>query len=258
MTEFRIVLVRPKYPANLGAIARVAGNFGIRDVRVVSPEPECAQWRQNSEAQKLAVAHAAEIFSSIQEHETLGQALAGVDRSIAFTRRPGRNRQAALPYFDLLTTQLLHSLSIALVFGNETMGLSEGEVLQCTSPAFIPTSAHLGSMNLSHAVAVVASRTFELQSRHDLTQGLANRLQQPKAQGDEHDLPAKHDERDALYLHWREALLKVGLNQAGNPDRMLRGIRNCLESRTLSRREISLFRGFLSRVIQSNHRKEDL
>ncbi len=249
-TQHRIVLVRPKYPANIGAVARVAGNFGITDLHVVSPEPECQNWRANEEARKLAVAHARGIFESITESDTLEHALRGTLRSVALSRRPGRNRLPPRPYFSPVTEWCAEPGVIAWVFGNETMGLTEEETLQCSETCIIPTSAELGSMNLSHAVAVVAARIFESHPGNTADLGLANPHQRPKLLPLDAENPlALHDEKAGLYQHWNETLIAAGLTEGGNPERMMRGIRTLLEAREIRRKDVALLRGFLSRVL---------
>lgn len=49
----------------------------------------------------------------------------------------------------------------ALVFGREESGLTEEELRLCSQSCSIPTGRMQGSMNLSHAVAVVLSGLFE-------------------------------------------------------------------------------------------------
>ena len=39
MTDFCVVLVRPRDPNNIGACARAMANFGLSDLRVVEPFP---------------------------------------------------------------------------------------------------------------------------------------------------------------------------------------------------------------------------
>lgn len=58
-----------------------------------------------------------------------------------------------------------------MVFGREESGLSEAELRLCSHSCAIPTGRIQGSMNLSHAVAVVLSRLFEMKLER---LGLAN------------------------------------------------------------------------------------
>jgi tRNA C32,U32 (ribose-2'-O)-methylase TrmJ len=51
--------------------------------------------------------------------------------------------------------------SIALLFGNESDGLTSDELRRVTDIVEIPTAATQGSINLSHAVAVTLGRLFD-------------------------------------------------------------------------------------------------
>ena len=48
MSNFCVVLVRPRDPNNIGACARAMANFGLADLRVV--EPYAPVWREATSA----------------------------------------------------------------------------------------------------------------------------------------------------------------------------------------------------------------
>eukprot|EP00882_Tetradesmus_deserticola_P028975 GHRQ01032333.1.p1 GENE.GHRQ01032333.1~~GHRQ01032333.1.p1 ORF type:complete len:189 (-),score=22.38 GHRQ01032333.1:96-662(-) len=72
---------------------------------------------------------------------------------------------------DRLPTVMVVAGQTALVFGREESGLTEAELRLCAHSCAIPTGRIQGSMNLSHAVAVVLSGLFE---RRLQLLGLAN------------------------------------------------------------------------------------
>ena len=51
--DFRIILVKPRNPDNIGASARAMANFGLEDLRVVSPH--IPVWRESVETLRAAV-----------------------------------------------------------------------------------------------------------------------------------------------------------------------------------------------------------
>lgn len=97
--------------------------------------------------------------------------------SIAFTRRSGAVRNV-FPSLRHLESSLrsqsisLRSLprggheqsTVAVVFGREESGLSQEELALCSLRCSIAASESCGSLNLSHAVAVVLSQLYELQT----------------------------------------------------------------------------------------------
>src|SRR5687767_12486920 len=65
----RVVLVRPRNPDNVGAVARALKNFGVRDWVLVAPGvPEL------SDARKMAV-HAEDLLERVRIAGTLGEAV---------------------------------------------------------------------------------------------------------------------------------------------------------------------------------------
>lgn len=54
---------------------------------------------------------------------------------------------------------------VAVVFGNERTGLTDEELLECTTGVIIPSSADFASLNLSHAVQIIAYHLFREQKQ---------------------------------------------------------------------------------------------
>ena len=252
MDRFCLILARPQHARNIGACARVAANFDLSTLRVVAPV--CTDWRTDEEASKLAVASSNALLKNAPEFGTLEAALADCHAAIGFTRRHGKVRRQTVPFHELEELAADSPLRITLVFGNEEWGLSDAATALCTRLAEIPTSEHLGSMNLSHAVAVVASRLFsEQQTRTESTQPLSNSAEKnqraPRGWKSRLETPATLEENEALFSHWTELLTQVGLTEAGNPERMIRSLRRILlKEKGLSQADVRLLRGFLSKT----------
>jgi tRNA C32,U32 (ribose-2'-O)-methylase TrmJ len=103
--------------------------------------------------------------------------------SIAFTRRSGAVRDVFPSLRHLQSALQAQSMSLqaqggshaeasmALVFGREESGLSHEEQALCSHCCSIAASKSCGSLNLSHAVAVVLSQLYELQTEGPLWYG---------------------------------------------------------------------------------------
>jgi tRNA/rRNA methyltransferase len=81
--HIRIVLVEPAGPLNIGSVARVMKNMGLRHLVLVNPH--CDPF--GTQARQMAV-HAADVLESAQQVPTLALALEGCFRAIATTARP--------------------------------------------------------------------------------------------------------------------------------------------------------------------------
>lgn len=143
-----LILVEPQQPANVGFIARVAENFGLGEVRVLGPwDPEHPEARRTGSP-------APERLAGIRAFDSWQDAAAGCSHLIGFTARAGR-RRAPISILDWEETLASwgEQAQVGLVFGREDRGLENEEVERCSLLVSIPTMG-LGSLNLSHAVAV--------------------------------------------------------------------------------------------------------
>mmetsp|Transcript_83828 Transcript_83828/g.166322 ORF Transcript_83828/g.166322 Transcript_83828/m.166322 type:complete len:372 (-) Transcript_83828:19-1134(-) len=234
MERYRVILVEPQDARNVGSVARVASNYDVDDLWLVSvgqitwqarrrerilrkktdtscgsqsfPQQDAeldtavAEDRgslplENSEdcgqqqpghgegivtaldtnywgrASSLATSDGLAQLKSIQVADNLVIALRGCSRAVAFTGKEGANFRATTT-----TVRDIHVMTdataasngdrqrapVALVFGNEARGLTNKDTLLCSAVCTLPTSGRCTSLNLSHCVAVVLSRLFEL------------------------------------------------------------------------------------------------
>ena len=204
LCEYRIVLVDPQDSRNIGSVARLAANYGIDDIWIVSNKQlewedrrikrckrsqeegnekattdDCPHRTLNTNfwrySEMLATAEGIPLLKSFKVVSGLGEALEGVDRALAFTGKRGaafRTSNVDVPQIPELTK----SGRTALVFGNEAKGLSCNDTLMCSGICTLPTTSYCTSLNLSHSAIVVVSRLWELKhgteapdQGHDLT-----------------------------------------------------------------------------------------
>jgi tRNA/rRNA methyltransferase len=144
--SFRVVLVGPENPRNVGFVARAMLCFGVSDLAVVG-----VPWTSPpAEARKTGVA-ALEILDRARVFPDLASALRGCDAAVAFSRRPTVLRQASFVLPEPPPEPLKGR--VALVFGRESNGLTREESALCPLLARIPSREGL-SLNLGQAAAV--------------------------------------------------------------------------------------------------------
>jgi tRNA/rRNA methyltransferase len=145
--SFRVVLVEPENPLNVGFVARALRAFGVTDLVVAA-----SAWKGMPAGARVTGLCASEILDAVRFEKDLGSALSGCDTAIAFSRRPTALRQD-----EFTLPGIPESLSLkgrtALVFGRESKGLSRAEAALCPYLARIPCESGL-SLNLGQAVAV--------------------------------------------------------------------------------------------------------
>jgi tRNA/rRNA methyltransferase len=155
--NLRVVLVEPMYDGNIGSVARSMKNFGFDRLVLVNP---C-----RIDDFGLAMAsHAKEILESAKVVSTLEEAIEGASLVVGTTgkRLGDEHRHLRLHLRDpwLTPAQLSNKLGrkdgeVALLFGRESWGLTNEELMLCNLLVSIPTNPSYPIMNLSHAATIL-------------------------------------------------------------------------------------------------------
>jgi len=224
-----VILVGCQIPGNLGAVARAMGNFGAHDLRLVGG---CAA--DNHEA-VIRAREMVPILDGARSYATLKEALTGIHHAFAATHRRGKGRAGPILPAEAMeqAAAVAANEGWALVFGNETSGLSNDEVLHCDHLVAIPTQADHPSLNLSHAVTVLLYAWAVSERTHSPPVAAA---------------PASAEERRGLYEHMSETMLRTGYLDPLNPDRTLRYLARILYRARLTPFEVTLLRGFFRKL----------
>jgi tRNA/rRNA methyltransferase len=148
-----VVLVRPKEDGNVGAVARLARNFGAHRIVLVAPRAPVGQ-----EARRRAMGGLGLLTSSARA-PTLAEAVAPADLVVGTTdlslgRSNSYLRRSVSP--ERLAEIVRSSVgTVAVVFGPEDNGLSREELARCDLLVHVPARREFPTLNLSHAVSVV-------------------------------------------------------------------------------------------------------
>ncbi|GGE20650.1 tRNA (cytidine/uridine-2'-O-)-methyltransferase TrmJ [Polymorphobacter glacialis] len=176
-----VILVRPQLGVNIGACARAMLNFGLTDLRLVSPRDG---W-PNADAGPAA-SGADIVLQHAQVFDTVAQACAGLGLVFATTIR-GRElvRRVVTP---AQAAAEFHGLPGAggLIFGPERTGLETEDLAVAHAIVTIPVNPDFGSLNLAQAVLVTAYEWFR-QGSDAAEAVLVN-----------HEGPAPHEELEGL------------------------------------------------------------
>ena len=211
MSDFCVILVRPRDPNNIGACARAMSNFGLSDLRVVDPFPPV--WRD-----AVSAVGAADIMQNAPQLQSLDEALKDCTFSLAATALRNRGvvqEVITLPHLNQRLKEL-PTQKVALVFGNEKTGLSNEDIERCDAILNIPTVAKQPSINLAQAVILTC---YELSRRADFKplRSVQSAADQPTDRQREmflqsvEQLCEKTDLRNDLSLTQRKAFLRHAL-----------------------------------------------
>lgn len=229
LARIRVVLSRPSHPGNIGAAARAMKTMGFGDLRLVAPRRF-----PDPEASALA-AGADDVLAAARVHERLEDAVGDAVLAVGMSARlrelshPPRTLREAAP--DIVAAA--QDGAVAVVFGNETFGLSNDELGRCAMLVTIPANPAYGSLNLGAAVQVAC---YELAM-------VAATFTPPEERAHE---PATGEDREALFAHWESALLESGYLDPARPGRLMERLRRLLARAGLERSEVKLLRGMLA------------
>jgi tRNA/rRNA methyltransferase len=147
----RLVLLRPRNPENLGAIARAMKNLGLDDWAIV------ALGTHDFETARRVAVHAEELLDRPRVVGTLDDAVADCAWVVGTSSRRVRGKRRLSPQE---VAREAHARAgegrTAIVFGDERSGLTNAEVDRCHDLSAIPTEAGQPSMNLAQAVVIYA------------------------------------------------------------------------------------------------------
>ena len=239
LNRISIVLVRPKYPENIGSAARAACNMGVGQLVMVGTPPQDLE-----PALKTATHNAAHLVQGIRYCDSLAVALADYALVVGTTARLGRQRMPMAEPSQVaeLIMPTLAKGRVALLFGPEDKGLSNEELTFCGLVVHIPTAAHFSSLNLAQAVAILC---------YEMHQGLL-RLEGQVPPGLYRPRLASPQELGGMFEAARLALraLDHSLGQ-DQTDVRLRHLRQAVSRCTLSARESKLLKDTCHQVLKT-------
>jgi TrmH family RNA methyltransferase len=148
-----IILVKPQFDGNIGAVARAMLNFGVSELRIVGRE---TNW---SDETRNRAKHAQSVLNNSVSFDTIASASHDCSLVVGTSGKREFGKQISFRHFiepEELPARLSDTEGkIGLVFGPEGIGLLNDELNQCDLLISIPTWEGYPIMNLSHAVSVI-------------------------------------------------------------------------------------------------------
>ena len=227
-----IILVRPKYPENIGASARIAFNFGIDQIILVSNDTP-----DEERMLKLATPTAAHLIKNMTIVGDAVEAAEPFQFIVGTTARQGRHRILEKTPREVMTeiAQLAKNNRIALMFGPENTGLTNTELDLCQYTSTIPT-AEFSSLNLAQAVAI---HCYELAM-------IVTSASTPVVPDSDY---ANSFELEGMYDHIEQALATTTYLDHTNTTYWMRNIRQFLSRVMLKKKEASMIRGICRKFL---------
>jgi len=226
-----VVLVRPQLGENIGKAARAMLNFGLAEMRLVTPRDG---WPNPSAGP--AAAGADIVLENARVFETVADAVADCANVYATTvRKRGVTKPVVRP--DEAAREIVTRQGrSAILFGPERSGLETEDVALARAIVTVPINPEFGSLNLAQAVILVA---YEWSKHRELAMPTVEEILPPAPQEDLEGLIGHFEQllepRDYFFpesraestrLTLRNVLTKPGWNHL--EVRTLRGVLSAL------------------------------
>ena len=228
-----IVLVRPQLGENIGKAARAMLNFGLTEMRLVSPRDG---WPNPSAGP--AASGADIVLQNAKVYDSVAAATADCAQVYATTvRKRGVTKPVVTPEQAATEIHAAPGRS-AILFGPARSGLETDDVAVARTIITVPINPEFGSLNLAQAVILVAYEWSKgLTAERGLSQPSINPIMPP----------APQEELDGMIGQLDAMLMAAGFFHL--PDKMQstrRTLRTLLTKPGWSSQEVRTMRGVLS------------
>src|SRR3984893_16446183 len=238
-----MILVRPQLAVNIGMCARAMANFGLTDLRLVSPRegwPRSSAYRKGAHA---AAAGAGHLLEAAALFETLEDAVLDLNFVWATTARErGQHKQILTPAEAMpeCARKITHGEKLGVLFGPERTGLANDEVALADAIITFPVNPAYASLNLAQAVLLTGYEWVRA-----VTDGRAAFSTGPGS-------PAAQREMVLSFFAYLEVELeRAGFSRpAGKGPVMRRNLRNMFHRMQLTEQDVRTLRGMVVRLVE--------
>lgn len=234
LKQFDVILCRPSHGGNIGSAARAMKTMGLTQLYLVQPKKFPTDESYALAAGADDILDSALIFNSIEE------ALLKSHIAVGFT---ARKRELSQPHQNVRRTakDLIGAATnnkIALVFGNETNGLSNNEIKHCQLLSFIDADKNYSSLNLGQSVQICC---HEIRMALDFENtNPINKKQSPQF--------VTQSQLNGFFLHFEEVLDNIGYLKKIQGERLMQRIRLLFNRTQLDKDEINIMRGIFTEI----------
>lgn len=228
----RVVMVEPEKEGNIGGVARVSKNFGVRQLVLVNPKTAIRDEARAYAAHAVDLLESARIVSSLAEALEESSVVVG-STAIAASSSSNLRRITVFPEEVARLLSRFKEGTVALLLGRESIGLLNEELDLCDVIVTIPASPSYPVLNVVTAAGIIL---YELYKAFNIK----DRASYAK--------PADRKVVEAALNHF-EALMKASGLKDTRLKLTVRAFKNVLGRSFLARREASLLAGGLRKAL---------
>ncbi len=244
LENFRIILVNTTHPGNVGATARAMKTMGISDLYLVSADSNIIDDHARARSSGATdILDNTKIVSSLKEalidcHYLLGTSV----RMRTLSTPIYYPRAAAKTAVDEYTSK---GLKVAIIFGQERMGLTNQEIAVCHAQIMIPANPEYSSLNLASAVQLIC---------YELKLASMDETIERQDKRDELEL-ATANQMELFYEHLEKVLLKIRFLNPSQPKLLMRRLRRLYNRASPCQQELNILRGILTASEKASENK---
>ena len=233
LSNIRIILINTFHPGNIGSAARAMKTMGLSDLCLVTP-----QRYPDPDADAMA-AGAMDVLSNARLFHSLDEAIANCSLVIGTSAR-SRNSTSNRPMLEAeacADALLKESVNrpVALVFGQETMGLTNEELEKCHFHVCIDANPDYPVLNVASAIQILC---YELRKA-------SVRFNQKDTPPQTENYPLQ-EELELFYQHLEQTLMDIDFIIQQHPGRVMKRLRRLFNRARPESKELNMLRGILA------------
>jgi len=244
-----VILMEPQLADNIGMVARACANFGLDDLRLVSPRDG---WP--NEKARIAASGANYVIDDARPFASLDESIADLNWIGATTARQRDMRKPVLTPEQAIAevrSRIARGERCGLLFGRERNGLETNEVANADALIMIPVNSRFASLNLAQAVLLLGYEW--MRGNADRSLGRVTTYEKPLSEGINmgHDRPATKEELIGLFEHLERELEANGFfNPAHRKAVVAQNLRTMLTRMNATEQEVRTLRGIVATLAQ--------
>jgi tRNA/rRNA methyltransferase len=238
-----IILVRPQLAVNIGMCARAMANFGLSDLRLVSPREGWPRTGALKKGAYAAAAGAVHLLEAAKLYDSVEAAIADLNFVWATTARErGQHKRILTPAEAMpeSATRIASGEKHGILYGPERTGLDNDDIAIADAVITFPVNPAYASLNLAQAVLLTGYEWMRASTLATAPFTLVERS------------PAAPREMVISFFEYLEDQLdRAGFfRPEGKRPVMQRNLRNIFHRMGLSEQDVRTLRGMIVRLVE--------
>lgn len=240
-----VILCEPQLGQNIGMVARAMANFGLFELRLVTPRDG---W-PNEHARKAA-SGADHVIDRVKVFDSLEEAIGDLNFVFATTARPRdviKTVRGPVEAANDMRRRHNKGERIGILFGRERWGLTNDEIVLSDEIVTFPVNPAFASLNIAQATLLMSYEWMKSADENPVEEVFAK----------EGEMPANKELLVGLIEHLENALDEAGYyHPPARQETMKQTVRNIFTHMQLKEQEVQTLRGVVASLEHRWQRKQ--